>query len=293
MSRKSIDGLLPLGEVISHYDLYAVKSLGQNFLLDLNLTCKIARSAGQLDDAIVYEVGPGPGGLTRALLHEGAMKVTAVDPDTRAVAALNDYLVPNNEGRLTVLEGDALAFDETSLGASDDHPLMIVANLPYNVATPLLFRWLALLHNRSVPIRDMALMFQKEVAERITAEPGTKAYGRLSILSQWLCAPEIVIDLPPDAFTPPPKVSSAVVKFNPRPGPIAEADIDTLEAIVASAFGQRRKMLRQSLKTYTKQAGIETARLLEESEIDPTARAETLTVEQFCVLARTAERLKS
>lgn len=286
-----IDGLPLLREIILQYDLHAVKSLGQNFLLDLNLTSKIARSAGPINDATVYEVGPGPGGLTRALLFEGAKSVTAIDPDTRAVSALTDYLIPNSNERLTVIEGDALTFDEAQIGATDNAPLMIIANLPYNVATPLLFRWLGLIQTKKVPIRDMALMFQKEVAERITAKPGTKAYGRLSILSQWLCNPEIVIDLPPEAFTPPPKVSSAVVRFNPRLQPVADANILVLEEIVAAAFGQRRKMLRQSLKTYTKKAGIDPAKLLDLANIDGTARAETLSIEQFCALARAAESL--
>ncbi len=287
-----MDGLPPLREIIDRYDLRAKKSLGQNFLLDLNLTDKIARMAAPLDSATVYEVGPGPGGLTRALLHEGAGSLTAIDPDNRAIAALTAYLQPAYPDRLTLVEGDALTFEEASLGATQDRPLLIIANLPYNVATVLLFRWLSLLHQQAVPIRDMVLMFQKEVADRITAEPGSKAYGRLSILSQWLCRPEIVIDLPPAAFTPPPKVSSAVVRFNPRAEPVAPAPLEALEGIVAAAFGQRRKMLRQSLKTYTTQAGIDPARLLDDAGIDPTARAETLTIDQFCALARAADNLR-
>ncbi len=286
-----MDGLPPLRNIIDQYDLRAKKSLGQNFLLDLNLTDKIARMAAPLDTAHVYEVGPGPGGLTRALLYEGAKHLTAIDPDNRAVTALNDYLRPAYPERLSLIEGDALEFDEQGLGADETTPLLIVSNLPYNVATVLLFRWLDLIY-QGAPIRDMVLMFQREVAQRITAQPGTKAYGRLSILAQWLCKPEIVIDLPPEAFTPPPKVSSAVVRFNPRIEPLAPAPIKELEAIVAAAFGQRRKMLRQSLKTYTKQAGIDPAHLLDCAEIDPTARAETLTIEQFCALARAAEKLK-
>ncbi|MEN8722888.1 MAG: 16S rRNA (adenine(1518)-N(6)/adenine(1519)-N(6))-dimethyltransferase RsmA [Alphaproteobacteria bacterium] len=285
-----MDGLPPLREIIDQYDLRARKSLGQNFLLDLNLTDKIARMAAPLDNAHIYEVGPGPGGLTRALLFEGAQHVTAIDPDRRAIKALTAYLQPTHRDRLTLVEGDALTFDEVGLVADQDTPLLIVSNLPYNVATVLLFRWLAQLHD-GAPIRDMILMFQREVAQRITAQPGSKTYGRLSILAQWLCQPEIIIDLPPEAFSPPPKVSSAVVRFNPRPEPLAPAPMVELEAIVAAAFGQRRKMLRQSLKTYTEQAGIDPARLLDSAGIDPTARAETLSIEQFCALARAAKDL--
>lgn len=281
MNQIAADGLPPLREVIARHGLSARKALGQNFLLDMNLTARIARVGGALEGVTVVEIGPGPGGLTRALLHEGTAPVTAVEPDRRAIAALA-YLQDKYQDRFNLIEGDALQFDEASIGASTDRPLKIVANLPYNVATPLLFRWLDLVHKGTVPLTCMVLMFQKEVADRITATPDDKAYGRLSIVTQWLCQTEAVIDLPPSAFTPPPKVNSTVVRFTPRAKPLYEADIDKLEQVVSAAFGQRRKMLRQSLKAVSDNATA----LCEGAGIEPTRRAETLSIEEFCALAR-------
>lgn len=272
----ALDDLPPLRDVIRRYDLAARKSLGQNFLLDLNLTARIARAAAPLADATIVEIGPGPGGLTRALLALGAKRVIAVERDARAVAALAD-IAAHYPGRLTIVEGDALAFDpRPHLTAG---PVRIVANLPYNIATPLLTGWLAT--EPWPPWFDrMVLMFQREVAERLVATPGSKAYGRLSILTQWRTHPDILFDVSPKAFVPPPKVVSSVVSFVPRPAPLA-CDRRTLERVTEAAFGQRRKMLRQSLKTL----GADPAGLLEQAGIAPTARAEEIAVEGFVRLA--------
>jgi 16S rRNA (adenine1518-N6/adenine1519-N6)-dimethyltransferase len=263
--------LPPLREVIQRHGLMARKSLGQHFLLDGNLCARIARCAGDLRDARVIEIGPGPGGLTRALLAAGAL-VHAVEMDSRCIAALGE-LGEAYPGRLTVVEGDAL---ETDLPGLAPAPRRIVANLPYNVSTALLLLWLGEIREYA----SLTLMFQKEVADRLTAEPGTKAYGRLSVLTQWLCQvrPEFNIDR--RAFTPPPQVMSTVVTLIPRPEPLAPADRTALEKVTATAFGQRRKMLRASLKP------IGLADRLAELGIDPEARAETLSVEEFCILAR-------
>ena len=248
----------------------ARKSLGQHFLLDANLTARIARAAGDLEHSDVIEVGPGPGGLTRALLARGAKHVFAIERDARCVAALHD-LATAFPGRLEVIEGDALKVDATSLGA---RPRRIVANLPYNIATVLLIGWL-----KDAPAFDgMTLMFQTEVAERITAKPGTKAYGRLSVMAQWLCQARIEFNIDRRAFTPPPKVASSVVTLTPRPAPLAPATWTELEAVTAAAFNQRRKMLRSSLRAF----GFDFASL----GIASDARAEELSVEQFCALAR-------
>lgn len=271
------DGLPPLREVIANHGLSARKSLGQNFLLDLNLTAKIARQAGDLTQCDVLEIGPGPGGLTRGLLAEGARHVVAIEKDERCLSALQE-VSEHYPGRLTVLAGDALKIDPM------EHltpPVRVVANLPYNVGTELLVRWLT-------PAQwppywtSLTLMFQKEVAQRITADCGSKAYGRLSILAQWRCNVRMAMQIPPEAFTPPPKVTSAVVHLERREKPLYEADAKVLERVVAMAFGQRRKMLRASLKGLV--PDIEA--VLQSVDIKPTDRAETISVEQFCALAR-------
>lgn len=273
----TIDALPPLRQVIANHGLSARKSLGQNFLLDLNLTAKIARQAGSLSDHDVLEIGPGPGGLTRGLLAEGARRVVAVEKDERCLSALAEIAAafPN---RLCVLNEDALDVDVTQHLTG---PIRIVSNLPYNVGTELLTRWL------SPPDwppfwQSLTLMFQREVANRIVAEPGSKAYGRLAVLAQWRCKAQIVLSLPPEAFTPPPKVHSAVVHLEHRPTPLFPADAKMLSHVVAAAFNQRRKMLRAALKgvhpdiqDHLKAAGIA-----------PTERAEQVPIEGFCALAR-------
>jgi len=271
------DGLPPLGEVIAAHGLAAKKSLGQNFLLDLNLTRRIARASGPLAGATVVEIGPGPGGLTRALLIEGAAKVIAVERDARCMPALAE-IAARWPGRLTVLEGDALAIDLAPHLAGA--PARIVANLPYNVGTELLVRWLT---PPGWPPwwQSLTLMFQREVAERIVAAPGTKAYGRLSVLAQWRAAARIAFDVGPRAFTPPPKVTSSVVHLVPGPAPDGVA-AEVLERLTRAAFSQRRKMLRQSLKAL----GAAGPAALQAAGIDPTRRAETLSVGDFLDLAR-------
>lgn len=271
-------GLPPLREVIAKHGLAAQKSLGQNFLLDLNLTGRIARASGPLEGHDVLEVGPGPGGLTRALLAEGARRVVVIERDRRCIAALEE-VAEAHPGRLVVIEGDALATDMRALVRA---PVRVVANLPYNIATPLLVGWL---QTEPWPpwFESLTLMFQREVAERITAQPGTKAYGRLSVLAQWRTRPRIVFDVDRRAFTPPPSVTSSIVELIPREAPLAEANPLMLERVVAAAFGQRRKMLRASLKTLGFGDPIA---FLEGAAIDPTRRAEELTVENFCALAR-------
>jgi len=274
----AIEALAPLRDVIAGHHLRARGALGQHFLLDLNLTDRIARAAGPLEGCLVYEVGPGPGALTRSLLRAGADHLVAVERDPRCVEALQ-ALVTAAAGRLTLIEGDALEIDPAAL--TRDHrglPVRIVANLPYNIGTVLLINWLA----KASAIRSMTLMFQKEVAERLIAKPGSKAYGRLSVLTQWLCEAERLFNLPAEAFVPPPKVASSVVRLTVRAEPLAPAEMATLERVTAAAFGQRRKMVRSSLKTL----GGNTAALLDTAGIDPTARAEDLPVEAFCAIAR-------
>jgi len=277
----AIDTLPPLRDVIALHGLNARKSLGQNFLLDLNLTAKIARQAGDLTVADVLEIGPGPGGLTRGLLSEGARRVVAVEKDRRCLPALEE-IAAAYPGRLEILEGDALSL---TLDAHLTPPIRIVANLPYNVGTELLTRWLD-------PVgwppfwESLTLMFQREVAERIIAGPGSKAYGRLSLLAQWRTEPRIVVELPPDAFTPPPKVWSAVVHFARRAEPLYPADASTLSRVVKAAFAQRRKMLRAALRGLA--PDIEDR--LVSVGIPPTARAEEISLESFCALARTFAR---
>ena len=273
----TIDGLPPLRAVIAAHGLVAKKQLGQNFLLDLNLTAKIARSAGDLSGCDVLEVGPGPGGLTRGLLAEGARRVLAVEKDARCLPALAEIAAVYPE-RLEVIGGDALEVDAT---AHLTAPIRVVANLPYNIGTELLIRWLT--PAQWPPFWDsLTLMFQKEVAERIVARPGSKAYGRLALLAQWRADPKIVLTLPPEAFTPAPKVHSAVVHFTRRPGPLFPADERVLARVTAMAFNQRRKMLRSSLKALA--PDIEEK--LRAAGIDPTARAEEISLEGFCALAR-------
>ena len=271
------DGLPPLREVIAAHGLSARKALGQNFLLDLNLTGKIARRAGSLSDHDVLEIGPGPGGLTRALLAEGARHVVAIERDARALPALAE-IAAAYPGRLTVLEGDALSVDP---GPQLAAPVRVVANLPYNVGTELLVRWLT---PPSCPPfwSSLTLMFQKEVAERIVALPGSKAYGRLAILAQWRATPKLAFEIPARAFTPPPKVDSAVVHFEALPAPRFPADPAVLSRVVALAFGQRRKMLRASLRPL----GGEVEALLAAAGIRPSDRAEQVPIEAFCRLAR-------
>ncbi|MCV6824615.1 MULTISPECIES: 16S rRNA (adenine(1518)-N(6)/adenine(1519)-N(6))-dimethyltransferase RsmA [Halocynthiibacter] len=273
----TIDSLPSLSEVIKTHGLAAKKSLGQNFLLDLNLTAKIARQAGDLTGCDVLEVGPGPGGLTRGLLAEGARRVLAVEKDSRCLPALEE-IAAAYPGQLSVINGDAL---EVNPLTALTPPIRVVANLPYNVGTELLVRWLT--PKDWPPFWDsLTLMFQREVANRIVAEPGSKAYGRLAILAQWRCEARIVMSLPPEAFSPPPKVHSAVVHLQKRDKPLFEADPKVLSRVVAAGFNQRRKMLRASLKSVA--PDIED-RLIA-SGIKPTERAEQVSIEQFCALAR-------
>ncbi|MEM9798308.1 MAG: 16S rRNA (adenine(1518)-N(6)/adenine(1519)-N(6))-dimethyltransferase RsmA [Pseudomonadota bacterium] len=275
-----IDDLPPLRDVIARHDLRAKKALGQNFLLDLNLTARIARISGPLDGARVLEVGPGPGGLTRGLLAEGAAHVLAVEKDARCLPALAE-IAAAYPGRLTVLNDDALAIDPA------DHltaPWRVAANLPYNVGTELLVRWLTP-PDWPPSWESLTLMFQKEVAERIVAAPGSKAYGRLAVLSQWRCDARIALTLPAEAFTPPPKVQSAVVFLTALPAPRYPADPAILQRVVAAGFNQRRKMLRAALKGIA--PGIEG--ILRAAGIAPTDRAEQVPLEGWCALARAVE----
>lgn len=267
------DDLPPLREVIARHGLDARKGLGQHFLLDLNLTRRVARAAGDLGSGSVIEVGPGPGGLTRALLAEGAREVIAIEKDARCIAALAELERPYR-GRLTVLEADALRVDVGRLGAA---PRRIVANLPYNVSTALLIGWLRVLPT----LNGMVLMFQKEVADRLCARPSTRAYGRLSVLAQWLCEVEAVFDITPRAFTPPPKVVSTVVRLTPRDRPLAEVSFERVERMTATLFSQRRKMIRSPLRALGDPEAICAA-----AGVDPTARAEQLGVAEILRLVR-------
>ena len=270
------DGLPPLRDVIAAHGLNAKKSLGQNFLFDLNLTRRIARAAGAAEGGVFYEVGPGPGGLTRALLAEGAGKVIAVERDARCLPALAE-IAAAWPGKLEVISDDALTLDEAAILP---HGVRIAANLPYNVGTALLIKWLTV--EAWPPMWQSAtLMFQREVAERLAAKPGTEHYGRLSVLTQWRCTVKILFDVNRSAFVPPPSVTSSIVRLEPRPEPLAPARLTDLERVTAAAFGQRRKMLRQSLKSLGGEALIENARL------DPTSRPEDLSIAQFAALART------
>ena len=273
----TIDGLPPLREVIRAHELVAKKQLGQNFLLDLNLTAKIARQAGDLSACDVLEVGPGPGGLTRGLLAEGARRVLAVEKDARCLPALAEVAAAY-PGRLQVINGDAL---EVDVLAHLTPPMRVVANLPYNVGTELLIRWLT--PESWPPFWDsLTLMFQKEVAERIVAKPRSDHYGRLALLVQWRAEAKIVMHLPPEAFTPAPKVHSSVVHITRLAEPRFPCDGKLLQRITAMAFNQRRKMLRSSLKGL----GADVEGMLVAAGIDPTARAEEISLEKFCALAR-------
>ena len=274
----AIDALPPLREVIAAHDLRATKALGQNFLLDMNITDKIARHGGDMSAHTVIEIGPGPGGLTRSLLRAGAGKVIAIEFDRRAVAALQS-LVEASQGRLQVIEGDALAVDILALAPTG--PRMIIANLPYNIATPLVIGWLKMLRAQPDFVSRMLLMFQREVADRLTAEPGGKEYGRLGVAAQWLCAVKRVYDLPGSAFTPPPKVTSSVVSFTPRLLDLPMPAFESVEKITAASFGQRRKMLRSSLGDY--------ASFLDITGIRADLRAEQLPVADFIKLAQALE----
>jgi 16S rRNA (adenine1518-N6/adenine1519-N6)-dimethyltransferase len=275
------DHLPPLRDVIAAHDLRAKKSLGQNFLFDLNLTRRIARAAGPLDGVTFYEVGPGPGGLTRALLAEGAAQVIAVERDERCIPALEE-IAAAYPGRLKIVSGDALALDETALFPQGG--ARIAANLPYNVGTAILVKWLTA--ERWPPFwQSLTLMFQREVAERIVAKPGTESYGRLSVLTQWRTKPKILFDVSRGAFVPPPKITSSIVRLEPLAEPVAPCNLKILERVTQAAFGQRRKMLRQSLKSIAADA----EGLARVAGIDPTKRPEELTVEQFAALARAAE----
>lgn len=269
----AIDGLPPLRDVIRDHGLDAKKSLGQNFLLDLNLTGRIARSAGTLAGYDIIEVGPGPGGLTRALLANGAEKVIAVERDSRCIAALEE-IASHYPGRLAIIEGDAL---ETNWESLISRKTRIVANLPYNIATPLLTGWVA---NKQWPpfFESLTLMFQKEVAERICAQPGEKHYGRLGVLCGWRTNASKVFDVSPKAFTPPPKVTSSIVHLEPKPTPLT-CELKALERVTRAAFGQRRKMLRASLKS------LGGEKLLVEAGIEPTKRAEEIDIAGFVALA--------
>lgn len=271
----TLDGLPPLRDVIDRHGLDARKALGQNFLLDLNLTQKIARTAGPLEGVTVFEVGPGPGGLTRAILSLGAKKVIAVERDARCLPALAE-IETYYPGRLEVIEGDALKTDFSALVPADG-PVRIIANLPYNVGTQLLVNWLL------PPVwppfwQSMTLMFQKEVGQRIVAKQDDNHYGRLGVLAGWRTEARMAFDVPPQAFTPPPKVTSTVVHLTPREAPLP-CDVAKLERVTLAAFGQRRKMLRQSVKSLGGEA------LLTRAEIDPARRAETLSIEEFVRLA--------
>lgn len=272
-----MDNLPPLKDVISKYEIRAKKSLGQNFLLDLNLTSKIARYAGNLKQSDVLEIGPGPGGLTRSLLNEGARQVVSIEKDKRCIAALEEIqsLFP---GRLKLLQGDALSMNVMQYFTD---PIKIIANLPYNIGTELLVRWL---NSKNWPSfwQSMTLMFQKEVANRIVAHPGSKAYGRLSVMSQWRCNTKIAFNIPATAFTPPPKVESAVVHFEALNEPKFPAEVDKLEFVVSKAFNQRRKMLRGALKGHFKnvEEGLFSIGVL------PTKRAENITIKEYCAMSQ-------
>ncbi|MBD8663635.1 16S rRNA (adenine(1518)-N(6)/adenine(1519)-N(6))-dimethyltransferase RsmA [Rhizobium sp. CFBP 8752] len=276
----TLDGLPPLRDVVQRHGLDAKKSLGQNFLFDLNLTQKIARAAGPLEDVTVFEVGPGPGGLTRAILSLGAKKVIAIERDARALPVLAD-IADHYPGRLEVIEGDALQIDFAALAAEKaaGGPVKIIANLPYNIGTQLLLNWLLPEDKTWPPFwQSMTLMFQREVGLRIVADQEDDHYGRLGVLAGWRTDPHMMFDVPPQAFSPPPKVTSTVVHLIPRANPLP-CDVSKLERITHAAFGQRRKMLRQSLKPVGGEA------LLAKAGIDPQRRAETLSVEEFVKLA--------
>jgi 16S rRNA (adenine1518-N6/adenine1519-N6)-dimethyltransferase len=288
VSESDLDALPPLREVIAAHGLSAKKTLGQNFILDLNLTRRIAREAG-VAGATVYEVGPGPGGLTRALLVEGAARVIAVERDQRAIPALAE-IAAAKPGTLEVVEADALELDERTLltGLGVWRPVKVVANLPFNIGTALLIKWLTAA--KWPPWwSSLTLMFQKEVAKRVCAKPGSEDYGRLSVIAQWRTEPRILFDVSPRAFVPPPKVTSSVLRLEPLAAPRCEAELHDLELVTQAAFGQRRKMLRGSLKALMPDPGL----LLVTAGVDGALRAEDLDLAQFCALARAYQNLRS
>ncbi|MGE0252503.1 MAG: 16S rRNA (adenine(1518)-N(6)/adenine(1519)-N(6))-dimethyltransferase RsmA [Dongiaceae bacterium] len=276
-----VASLPPLRDVIAAHELRAHKSLGQHFLLDLNLTGRIAKSAANLDKGTIIEIGPGPGGLTRALLLAGAKNIIAVEKDRRCIAALQDLITAAN-GRLTVLEADALEFSTATLG---EPPRQIVANLPYNIASPLLIQWLKAIAENPAHLSAMTIMVQKEVAMRLIAKPRSKDYGRLSVLTQAICQVDCLFDINPRAFTPPPKVDSTVVQLIPKEK-MPDFPLTILEKLTAAAFGQRRKMLRQSLKSILP----DTEKTIAALRLPPTARAEELSIEDFFTIARRLNR---
>ncbi len=269
-----LDTLPSLRELVERFDIRAKKSLGQNFLFDQNLTDKIARVPGNLSNIHVIEIGPGPGGLTRSLLKTNAKEISAVEFDPRAVSALQG-LIKFAQGRLNVIEGDALKIDFTNIASTG--PRVIIANLPYNIATPLLIGWLKKIHENRDFFQSITIMVQREVAERIAAQHSTSDYGRLSIITQWLCDTKIMFDVPPEAFSPPPKVTSSIIHLVPKKSFQVEPSFKDMERLTASAFNQRRKMIRQSLKAYLP--------AIESLGIDPTLRAENLTLDDFLNLA--------
>ena len=275
------DGLPPLRDVINRHGLRADKKFGQNFILDLNVTRRIARHAGDLTDCDIVEIGPGPGGLTRGLLMEGARRIHVIEADSRFIPALQE-VAETYPGRLNIIEGDALAIKPQKLA---DGPYRIVSNLPYNIGTALLTNWLDDSWQNGAwqpQFLSMTLMFQKEVAQRITAQANDKHYGRLAVLTNWLCHTELAFEVDRQVFVPPPRVTSAIAHIEPRNRPMAEAQREVLANLTAAAFGQRRKMLRSSLKQICSDPMV----LLEEAGIDETARAEVLTIDEFCKLAR-------
>lgn len=274
---RDLSHLSSLRQVIQKYNISAKASLGQNFILDLNITRKIISFAGDLSGATIIEVGPGPGGLTRSILESEAKHVIVIEQDRRAINALHE-LIPYSQGRLEISYANALSIDISSLGTE---PRYIIANLPYNIATVLLLNWL----KKSTSFQKMVLMFQKEVAERLCAFPNTKDYGRLAIKTQWLCEVRKCMTLPPSVFTPCPKVYSTVVELIPRREPLYPANEFFLDLIVKTAFSKRRKMLRSALEDI----GVDVLLLLKKSEIDPTLRPENISIEQYCTLARVLE----
>lgn len=284
-----VAALPPLREVIARYGLSAKRGLGQNFLLDLNLTRRIARAAGPLQGATVIEVGPGPGALTRALLLEGAQHVIGIERDRRCIDALHE-LSDAAQGRFEVIEADALEIDERVLlkDKALQGPVKVVANLPYNISTALLVKWL---QTEPWPpwYESLTLLFQKEVAARLRATPNNKAYGRLSVLTQWRTIPQALFDIDPRAFTPAPKVTSTLMRLEPRPMPLAEAELKLLSEVTGAAFGQRRKMLRSSLASLNVDASL----LTEAAHITQTVRAENLSIAEFCALARALSTLRA
>lgn len=275
---KALSQLPPLRDVIQEHGLRAEKSLGQNFILDQNLTDKIVRAAGDITNHHVFEIGPGPGGLTRSILRGGAKYLTAIEFDARAIAALQS-LINVSDNKLTLVQADALRTD--LIQCEPILPRKIIANLPYNIATTLLIGWLKQIRNNHDCFDSMTLMFQREVAERIVAQPKSKAYGRISVMAQWLCEASIAFDVPPTAFVPSPKVTSSIVHFRPKASDNLAPDFDVMEKVVAAAFNQRRKMIRSSLKKYLPS--------LQKAGIEETLRAEDLSVNDYILLAKAVQ----